>query len=94
MAASSRHVIVTGRVQGVAFRWATREKAVELGLRGWVRNHMDGSVEARIEGPEEHVETMLAWLHEGPRAARVHGVEVHAAEPEGTTEFEIRSTAY
>ena len=98
MLASSRHVIarhvtVEGRVQGVAFRWATRDKAEELGVTGWVRNRMDGSVEAHCEGLETAIEPMLAWLHEGPRMARVTSVQANGAPVEGAATFEIRETA-
>jgi len=98
MAASSRHliarhVIIEGRVQGVAFRWATRDKALELGVRGWVRNRIDGSVEAHCEGPESALEPMLAWLHEGPRMARVTGVRTEDVPVKGAATFEIRETA-
>jgi len=97
MTASSRHVIarrtlVEGRVQGVAFRWATRDKALELGINGWVRNRMDGSVEVHLEGSEASLEPMLAWLHQGPNMARVRSVQTSAAETEGATDFEIRTT--
>ena len=93
MPTTSRHVIVEGRVQGVAFRWATRERALALGVCGWVRNRFDGRVEAHVEGPEEAVADMLAWLHEGPRAARVRSVQTAEALPEGAAGFEIRATA-
>src|SRR5689334_6408049 len=59
------HVLVSGRVQGVSFRDATRNKAEELDLRGWVRNLVDGRVEALFQGPPEVVEQALTWCHEG-----------------------------
>ena len=74
MARACRHVLVSGRVQGVGFRWYAREKAEELGLAGWVRNLPDGRVEAWLEGEEEAVTAMLArhrrTRHQGPAAAR------------------------
>jgi len=98
MPASSRHqiarrVTVEGRVQGVAFRWATRDKALELGVRGWVRNRLDGSVEVHCEGVGSALESMLAWLREGPRMARVTGIRADEAPVEGAAAFEIRETA-
>jgi acylphosphatase len=60
------HVLISGRVQGVFFRAATREHASQLGLRGWVRNLPDGRVEALFEGGEEHLAEMLDWCHRGP----------------------------
>lgn len=75
------HVRVTGRVQGVAYRAWTRAEADLLGLRGWVRNRGDGSVEALIAGPEERVKDMIAAMSEGPGAARVTDVWAEPAEP-------------
>ena len=84
------HAFVSGRVQGVAFRWAARARARELGLNGWVRNLEDGRVETWVEGDATAVDAMRAWLHEGPSAARVSGVITHPAEPEGLSGFEVR----
>ncbi|MFB6139135.1 MAG: acylphosphatase [Halosimplex sp.] len=83
-------VFVSGRVQGVYYRANTREKARDLGVDGWVRNRDDGRVEAVFEGPEEAVEAMIEWCHEGSDRARVDGVEVEYVEPEGESGFEIR----
>lgn len=74
-------VRVTGHVQGVAYRaWASAEAAT-LGLRGWVRNRDDGSVQALVAGPEDRVEEMLAAMHEGPGAAQVTDVWTEPADP-------------
>lgn len=86
---TARDVIVSGLVQGVAFRYHARERARELGLGGWVRNLPDGRVEARFEGPEERVEAFVAWLRKGPRAAVVTGCEVRDREPSGDGAFRI-----
>lgn len=75
-----RAATVTGRVQGVSFRWYTERRAAELGLTGWVRNHEDGSVRLEVQGPVDAVDELVAWLHEGPTSARVDGVRVDAAE--------------
>ena len=84
-------VIVTGRVQGVAFRAWTRDQAQGLGLRGWVRNRPDGSVEALLGGDADRVDAMLGRMQEGPGMARVdaldHGPAEEAELPRG---FEIR----
>lgn len=69
-------VRVTGRVQGVGFRFATARRARELGITGWVRNEQDGSVRALIQGSADQVDAMLSWLHYGPPAARVLQVEI------------------
>jgi acylphosphatase len=70
------HIVVSGRVQGVAFRIATVEEAQRLGLEGWVRNLRDGRVEAMAEGERPEVEALVAWCHHGPPPARVMDVQV------------------
>ena len=75
-----RAATVTGRVQGVSFRYYTERQAEALGLTGWVRNHEDGSVRLEAQGPEPAVEALVTWLHHGPPAARVDGVRVDAVE--------------
>jgi acylphosphatase len=70
------HIVVSGRVQGVAFRIATVEEARRLGLEGWVRNLRDGRVEALAEGERPKVEALVAWCRHGPPPARVMDVEV------------------
>jgi acylphosphatase len=67
-------VILTGRVQGVGFRWWALREADSLGLRGTVRNHPDGSVEVHAAGPAEALATFLAALRRGPSSANVTGV--------------------
>lgn len=84
------HVFVSGRVQGVFFRATTRDTATERGVDGWVRNLDDGRVEAVFEGPEEAVEAMVDFCHEGSPASNVEHVEVDGQEPEGLEGFEIR----
>ena len=71
---------MSGRVQGVAFRWSAREAATRLGVAGWVRNLDDGRVEAWIEGPGDAVDAMLAWCGEGPPAARVTNLDVRPGD--------------
>ena len=86
------HAIITGRVQGVFFRVETKHAAEGFGVTGWVRNQMDGSVEAVIEGEETHVKAMLAWCREGPPRARVSNVDVTWQEYTG--KFEIFEVTY
>lgn len=86
-----KHVVVFGRVQGVWFRGATQRNARELGVTGWVRNCVDGSVEAVFEGPPARVTAALAFCREGPPGARVDRVEENDEAFEGLTDFEIRS---
>jgi acylphosphatase len=84
------HVKIYGRVQGVWFRASTKEVADKLGVRGWVRNMPDGTVEAVFEGDDKSVEKIIEWCHRGPPLARVDRVEVEYEEPQGETEFRIR----
>lgn len=83
-------VRVRGRVQGVFFRAETRSRAESLGVAGWVRNTGDGSVEAVLEGPDEHVESLLAWCRRGPAGAQVDDVATTAEEPAGEIGFRVR----
>lgn len=76
----TRRVVITGLVQGVGYRISMQRKAVALGVRGWVRNRRDGSVEAVIQGPPQPVAEIMAWARHGPRAARVDYIEVEPAE--------------
>ncbi|MFZ5898811.1 MAG: acylphosphatase [Bacillota bacterium] len=68
-------VRITGKVQGVYFRWATQQEAQKHGLTGWVRNNPDGSVSALFEGEQGQIAEMIKWCHSGPPAARVDKVE-------------------
>ena len=69
------HAIIHGRVQGVFFRASTQEKAIELGLTGWVRNIADGKVELLAEGEKEKLEKLIDWCRIGPKHAQVMDVE-------------------
>lgn len=68
-------MLVRGRVQGVFFRHAAAQEARELGLRGWVKNLANGEVEIVAEGPRRELKIMAAWANQGPRLARVTGVD-------------------
>ena len=85
-----RRVVVSGRVQGVFFRDATRERATAGGVDGWVRNRTDGTVEAVLEGPQEAVERVLGFCRSGPPAARVQRIDVEEEEPQGLRGFTVR----
>ncbi len=84
------HVLVSGRVQGVYFRATTRETAEDVGVDGWVQNLDDGRVEAVFEGPEQAVESMIGFCHEGSEAAVVKDVDVTYEDPTGVDGFRIR----
>ena len=79
---AARHVVVSGRVQGVGYRAFVEGEAIGLNLRGWVRNRRNGSVEAVFVGPAGAVESMIGACRRGPWAARVDSV----IEREGRTE--------
>ena len=74
---------VSGRVQGVFFRYETKSLADELGVKGWVRNLPDGRVEAVFEGEETLVRRMIDFCRKGPPGARVTGVEIEWEEYKG-----------
>ncbi|MGV9194430.1 acylphosphatase [Microbacterium sp. MC2] len=87
------HVIVSGEVQGVGYRYTLRMVAREAGVAGWVRNRRDGTVEAELEGPETQVDEVLAWMAEGPPGSRVTGAQVTDAAATGAGGFEVLPTA-
>ncbi len=89
MSAIARNVRVTGRVQGVFFRAWTRGEAQANGVKGWVRNLSDGSVEAHLEGEAEAVEGLIQRMREGPPGARVSEMEVTTADAEGLASFDV-----
>lgn len=92
------HVFISGRVQGVSFRYYIRQEAQALSLSGWVRNLPDERVEAVFEGEKEAVNEMIAWCWSGSPSAKVTDVKVswepfgeaQGKEPEGLQGFEIR----
>jgi len=87
----AKHLKISGRVQGVGFRYSMSEKAERLGVTGWVRNRRDGTVEAVIDGAPDAVEAVLAWARRGPRGAQVTDVQV-AEVPASFERFEMRPT--
>jgi acylphosphatase len=87
------HAVVRGGVQGVGFRATTYDEARRLGLAGWVRNRVDGTVEVLAEGPEPKLNLFLAYLHRGPLGARVAGVVADWSEEQGApTPFQFKRT--
>ena len=87
-------ITVTGRVQGVGFRWFTQRQAERLGLSGWVRNRRDGSVEAEVIGSSEQIDDLAARLRTGPSSSAVSEVSLQPLPDADGTEagFEIRSS--
>lgn len=87
---TARRYIVRGRVQGVGFRWFVDHEARSLGVAGWVRNNIDGTVESLAMGTDQQLAAFSSKLRTGPRAARVDEVTELPAEPvEGLTTFRI-----
>lgn len=87
------NVFVSGRVQGVFFRGAAVDMANAAGLAGWVRNRVDGRLEAVLEGDKDTIRKLIDWFHVGPPAARVEGVEVFWENPTGEfTGFDQKHT--
>ncbi|WP_270353627.1 acylphosphatase [Microbacterium testaceum] len=86
-------ITVSGRVQGVGYRYALQQEASSRGVAGWVRNRRDGRVEARLAGDADAVEDVIAWAHDGSPAAQVDDVDVLDEASELSTGFKIRPTA-
>ncbi|MFC1855067.1 acylphosphatase [Thermodesulfobacteriota bacterium] len=80
MSVKQARVKVTGRVQGVFFRANTLEMARSLGLSGWVKNNLDGSVSALFQGDDGLVERAILWCHDGPPSSHVTDVKVEYDE--------------
>ncbi len=72
----TKRLIISGRVQGVGFRFYMERKAREFGVSGWVRNRLDGGVEAMVQGSPQAVETIISWARRGPRSAVVAEVKI------------------
>jgi acylphosphatase len=90
---TTRLVRIRGKVQGVWYRSWTVEQAVQRGLRGWVRNRQDGSVEALFAGEPAAIDEMIAVCRKGPRHARVDSIASEPTAEVPPTGFEQRSTA-
>ncbi|MGV3652963.1 MAG: acylphosphatase [Noviherbaspirillum sp.] len=90
----ARRLRIRGVVQGVGYRAGFARQAQRLGLSGWVRNRLDGSVEALVAGDAAALEQILDWARRGPPAARVNDVEVaEAGDAAAAGGFEVRPTA-
>lgn len=85
------HIIVSGIVQGVFFRANTRDIAGRLGVKGWVKNKHDGTVEIIAEGDREKIERLINWCHKGPPGAIVKDVNVEWEDYKGEfKDFNVR----
>jgi acylphosphatase len=84
------HLWISGQVQGVGYRYSTEKQARLHQVQGWVRNLMDGRVEAVFEGESDRVDAMVAWCRRGPGAAIVESVELLEESPERLRNFTVR----
>ncbi|GGF44448.1 acylphosphatase [Marmoricola endophyticus] len=80
---------ITGRVQGVSYRYSCQQQAQRLGVAGWVRNEPDGAVTARAEGERDAVGALVEWCRGGPSGARVDDVQVAEVPASGAREFRV-----
>lgn len=87
--ATAVRIKVRGLVHGVSFRASMARIATDLGVRGWVRNLPDGSVEAFLEGDERNVRRVVEWARTGPPRARVERVDVEGVSPRNHRDFRI-----
>lgn len=88
-----KRVVIKGRVQGVWYRNWTVDNATELGLKGWVRNRRDGSVEALFSGSPDAVQEMEQRCRRGPPDAAVTGIDVFLSDEDPGTGFQRKQTA-
>ena len=85
------HLLISGTVQGVGYRWSCQRAAKGIGVTGWVRNLPDGRVEAVAQGTKEQVEQFIRWCYRGPEEARVTDIAVTSGEAaEEVQDFGIR----
>jgi acylphosphatase len=84
------HIFISGKVQGVGYRFATKQQAQKLGINGWVSNLPDGRVEAVLAGDRSAVQQMIQWCRLGPTAAVVKNVIVEEIEPKKIKGFTIK----
>ena len=83
-------LLISGRVQGVAFRWETLQAAQRYQVNGWVRNLPDGRVEAVLEGSRQQVNDLIDWCRQGPPIARVDNLDIQWEDFRGAYQaFEI-----
>lgn len=87
---SAYRLLIRGKVQGVFYRESAKREALRLGVRGWIRNLEDSSVEAIVEGTDEQIQSFIAWAKQGPPLAQVREVLVSEVAESGFQTFEVR----
>lgn len=85
----SLHLLIKGRVQGVFYRASAKDVAIEMGITGWIKNTMEGDVEALITGQQNQLDQFVAWCKKGPRRANVSAVILSACEEKSFNDFTI-----
>ncbi len=85
-----KNIRISGRVQGVGFRYNAREAAFHYDINGFIRNMPNGDVYIEAEGPRTSVDEFIAWCRQGPPRARVDAVDITEGEVRGFTEFMVR----
>lgn len=93
MAKQHLNIRISGKVQGVFFRDAAKQKAQDLGIAGFIRNEPDGAVYAEVEGTPNMLTDFTTWLKEGPERAFVEKIDIAPDEQKGFSEFTIRYDA-
>lgn len=83
-------ITVEGKVQGVFYRASAKKKAIQLGVKGFVRNQADGSVFIEAEGSLAQLDQLIAWCRQGPPASRVKNVQFQTRAVEGYEQFEVK----
>ena len=89
MVDSAVHIIVHGQVQGVFFRASAQTRAIDLGLTGWIRNLLNGSVEVHAEGDHNALNSFIEWCGEGPPSAKVSRCDLNWVTPQIMSSFKI-----
>lgn len=84
------NITISGKVQGVFYRDSTKNKAQELGVKGWVRNEPNGTVYMEAEGGRDALDKLIDWCKQGPPRAKVENVHYEVGEVEGFEKFEVR----
>jgi len=79
------HILITGKVQGISFRYYTKKKAEELQIKGWVKNLPNGDVEIVVEGNNSNITSFMDWCKTGPSLANVKNIAINEEQP--TNEF-------
>ncbi|MFT8310312.1 MAG: acylphosphatase [Sporolactobacillus sp.] len=91
-AMKSVHLMVSGRVQGVGFRYFIKQIASQYHIKGWIRNRDDGRVELAAEGTDRQVDLFIRKMRRGTFLARVEGVEIQLREPQNYSAFDLKAT--